>query len=230
VDEILFDSGGVSNALLLSGTVDMTYNASTKSLSIVLTNTSANAAGAGAGILLTGLAFQLPTGTFINSGSASMTGSTAVNFSAPGNGNVSSEWGYDNNPLNSGAFLNNAALAYNTVVASMVSMTTNQFSAGSLGQPPGLGGPDFGLVSALETDGLGSGVEGIRDTIRFSLTLGGNVPTNVLALIQAGNVGLSFGSPDTSNRHSVPEPGSLSLLSMGVVAFASVVARRRKRS
>jgi hypothetical protein len=52
VDDVLYDSAGVANPLLLSGTVDMTFNSGTNVLEIVLTNTSANAAGSGAGVLL----------------------------------------------------------------------------------------------------------------------------------------------------------------------------------
>ena len=223
VDEVLFDSAGTTNPSLLSGTVDMTLAGST--LTIVLKNTSADAAGSGAGILLTGVAFQLPTGISIGSGTAAIGASTAVNFIAPVGGNISSEWGYDNSPLNSGSFLNDSALLYNTVVASMVSMTTSQFAAGSIGQPPNLGGPDFGAISALETDA--GGQEAVRDTIWITLNLTGNVPGNLVSQIEAGNVGISFGSPNTSNK--VPEPTSLSLLALGAAVFGSAARFRRKQ-
>src|SRR6266508_3177377 len=150
VDQVLYDSTSVVDSSLLSGTVDMSLSGNV--LTIILTNTSLDGAGSGAGILLTGIGFELPTGVSISSGSANIGSSTAVNFAAPASGDISSEWGYDNTPLNSGFFLNNGVLSYNTVVSSMVSMTTNQFASGSLGQPPGLGGPDFGAISALETD------------------------------------------------------------------------------
>src|SRR5689334_13252153 len=96
VDEILYDSSSVANAALLSGTVDMTLSGNV--LTITLTNTSLDAAGSGAGILLTGIGFQLPGGVSILSGGVNMGGSTAVNFTKPVSGDVSSEWGYDNNP------------------------------------------------------------------------------------------------------------------------------------
>jgi hypothetical protein len=224
VDEILYDSS--TTLAFLSGTVDMSISGNT--LTIVLTNTSANAAGAGAGILLTGIGFQLPTGVTIGSGSVNMGSSTAVNFTKPASGNVSNEWGYDNNPLNSGMFQGGAALSYNTVVASMVSMTTHQFTSGSIAQPPNLGGPDFGLVSANETDSLGNGLEGIRSSVTISLLLSGAVPANLISLINSGNVGLSFGSPNATNK--VPEPASLSLLGGGFLALAFLAGRRRKSS
>jgi hypothetical protein len=198
-------------------------------LNITLTNTSADAAGSGAGILLTGIGFQLPQGVWIGSGSVSMGSSAAVGFTKPSNGSVSKEWGYDNSPLNSGAFKNNAALSYNTVIASMTSMTTNQFASGSLGQPPDLGGPDFGLVSALETNSLGNGNEAIKSSVTIALTLSGQVPGNLLSTIQAGNVGLSFGSPDSTTRQSVPEPTSMSMLLGGLATFGVAAYRRRRK-
>jgi hypothetical protein len=223
VDEILYDSS--ANVAHLSGTVDMSLLGNV--LTIVLTNTSANAAGSGAGILLTGIGFHLPTGVSIASGSVNMGTSTAVGFTKPATGDVSKEWGYDNNPLNSGMFQGGAALSYNTAVASMVSMTTHQFASGSISQPPGLGGPDFGLISANETDSLGNGVEGIRSSVMIQLILNGTVPSNLISTINAGNVGLSFGSPNATNQ--VPEPASLSLLAGGLFALGVVARRRRKR-
>jgi hypothetical protein len=221
VDEILFDSTGTSNPSLLSGTVDMSYSGTT--LTILLKNTSGDLAGSAAGVLLTGIAFQLPTGVSITGGSAFIAaGSTAVGFPSPAGGNISSEWGYDASPLHSGMFKDGSVLSYNNVVSSMTSMTTNQFASGSLGSPGHLGGPDFGAISAFETDP--GGQEAIRDTIRITLNLSG-ASSNIVDQIQAGNVGISFGSPNSSNMR-VPEPGSLSLLVVGLGALA---LRRRKQ-
>ena len=96
VDQVLYQSD-IANANLLSGTVDMTFASNTNTLSIILTNTSSDLAGDGAGILLTGLGFQLPTGVSIASGTAVIApGSTGVNFTGVAGTDVSKEWGYDN--------------------------------------------------------------------------------------------------------------------------------------
>ena len=224
VDEVLYDPASVDDRLLLSGTVDMTFNSATNTLQIVLTNTSADGAGSAAGVLLTGIGFELPSGTYISGGSVNMGSSTAVNFTAPASGNVSSEWGYENDPLHSGSFLNDARLEYNTAVGSMVSMTTFQFASGSIGAPPDLGGPDFGLISA--TEGSAGGQEAIRSSVTILLNLGGTTaPSNLVDVINSGNVALSFGSPTAS----VPEPASLSLLAVGLAFGASAIRKRRKK-
>ena len=211
---------GDVDASQLSGTVNMSLSGSV--LTINLKNTSADAAGSGAGILLTGIGFNLPDGVSIGSGSASMLGSTAVGFIMPAGGNVSSEWGYDNQSLHSGALL---GYAVNTAVSSMESQTTSQFAAGSVANPLNLGGPDFGLLSANETDGLGSGVEGILDSLTITLNLAGSLGDDLLAFIENGMVALTFGSPGSA---TVADGGSTLMLlgsSFGALAY---LARRRK--
>ena len=211
---------GDVNAAYLSGTVNMSLSGSV--LTINLKNTSADAAGSGAGILLTGIGFNLPTGVYIGSGSANMGSATAIGFIKPAGGNVSSEWGYDNAPLNSGALL---GYPVNTAVSSMQSQTTAQFAPGSIGNPLNLGGPDFGLISANEKDGLGDGVEGILDSLTITLNLAGTIAGDLLAFIERGTIAVTFGSPGSQ---TVADGGSTLMLlgsSFGVLAY---LARRRK--
>jgi hypothetical protein len=219
VDQVLYQTG-IADPSLLKGTVDMTFGGGT--LTITLTNISSDLAGDGAGILLTGIGFELPTGVSITGGKVIIgVGSTAVNFAGGAGTDVSQEWGFDNSPLNSGVFQSGLpVLSYNTVVGAMTSITTNQFAAGSLdGKPAGLAGPDFGLISALETGSIGSN-EAIRNSLVITLALGGTIPSDLLASIEKGHVGLSFGSPNP-----VPEPLTLSLLLPGLAGL--YFARKR---
>ena len=94
----------------------------------------------------------------------------------------------------------------------MDSITTDQFAPGSLDSSPKLAGPDFGLISANEAVSIGN-QGAIRDSIAITLTLSGTVPSNLLTTINNGNVGLSFGSPDT-----VPEPATSALLALPCLA------------
>src|SRR5688572_27566804 len=94
VDQIL--APGDVNTAYLSGSVDMTYSGSV--LTITLKNLSGDAAGSGAGVLLTGIGFNLPGTLAISSGLANMGSSTALGFVKPIGGDVSEEWGYDNQP------------------------------------------------------------------------------------------------------------------------------------
>jgi hypothetical protein len=216
VDQVLYQTG-IADPSLLKGTVDMTFGGGT--LTITLTNISSDLAGDGAGILLTGIGFELPTGVSITGGKAIIgVGSTAVNFAGT---DVSQEWGFDNSPLNSGVFQSGLpVLSYNTVVGAMTSITTNQFAAGSLdGQPAGLAGPDFGLISALETGSIGSN-EAIKSSIVITLNLSSWLTQDQFNSIKNGNVGLSFGSPNP-----VPEPFTLSLLLPGLAGL--YFARKR---
>jgi len=223
VDQIL--APGDVDASQLSGTVNMEASGST--LTITLQNTSTDAAGSGAGVLLTGIGFNLPGWVKITSGTATIgSGSSGVGFTGTGGDSVSQEWGYDAGGLDSGA-LQSTTESVNTAVSSMESQTTAQFAAGSIAQPPNLDGPDFGLVSALEQDSLGNGVEGINDSIVIVLTLDWNGNHNLDDLvsdIDASWVALTFGSPGGGT--SVPDAStSLMLLGLAMVGIESV---RRK--
>jgi hypothetical protein len=225
VDQIL--APGDVDPTYLSGTVDVSYtsiDATHGTLTITLKNTSGDAAGSGAGILLTGLGFVLDDYISIDGGTAVTSGS-AVGFTMPAGGVVSSEWGYDESPLNSGALLNTLN-PVNTAVSSMESQTTSQFAAGSIASPPNLDGPDFGLISANETDGLGSGVEGILDSIVITLNLsiantqGGKNLNNLESEINAAWVVLTFGSPGDGGT-SVPDGGTgLALMGLAMTGLA----------
>jgi hypothetical protein len=213
-DELLVPSD--VNRAFLSGEVQM--EVVNGKLCIWLQNTSEDAAGSGAGVLLTGIGFNLPGGVWIASGEA-MSGIDSVGVGFTGT-DVSTEWGYDNQPLNSGAMIGQPV---NTAISSMVSQTTDQFAAGSIDSAPGnLNGPDFGLVSAAEIDPIGKGVEAIRDAIKITLDLSGNYEGDLVEFIDSRHVVLTFGSP----TGAVPDASTTAML-LGMAMLGVEGLRRR---
>jgi hypothetical protein len=233
VDEIIYEDNGATNPSVLSGTVDM--NLIGNELSIVLTNTSSAVASPTASHnLLTGLGFVLPEMIAINWGTATITsGSTAINFTAPANGDVSGEWGYDTNPLDSGPFQNAniTSSSVNTVVSTMESSTTTKFSNTPIENPAVLAGPEFGLLSDLVDAEVAGGQNAIQDSITILLNLSGLAMLtgeySLLDFIQSNDIVLSFGSPNSS---SIPEPSAMVLLAIGLLGFAGIRVNAKHKS
>jgi len=219
VDQIIYEEalGTVVDEGLLSGTIDIVSAGNT--LTITLTNTSPDAAflggGAPATMLLTGFGIEIG-GVDIVSGTVSVAGgSTALNFGGQGTPDISNQWLYANAAID----------GYNGIpgvlpVDAVTSSVSNGGGTRFAGPPPvTIDGPDFGALSAFETE-FGASTAGVQDTISLVLTLDGAAPSE--ASIDAGNVVLAFGSPDLL----VPEPGAGLLLLVGVASLA-VAGRRR---
>ena len=88
---------------------------------------------------------------------------------------------------------------------------------------PNINGPDYGALSAAESE-FGSSQSAVETTVRFVLTLTGAAPS--VEAIDAGNVVLAFGSP--TEVRAVPDGGATAvLLGMAMLGLSSI-ARRRK--
>jgi hypothetical protein len=173
-------------------------------------------------MLLTGVGLQLP-GVDIVSGSVAVAGgSMALNFDAgQSTTDIGNQWNYGN--ASYGGFNLTGVLTVNAAMSSIENGQATRFA----GPPPvTIDGPDYGALSALETQ-FGSSQPGVKDSIVITLNLDGAAPS--AAAIDAGNVVLAFGSPD-SVPGQVPDGGS-TLLLLGM-AFSGLTwfGRRRTKS
>jgi len=215
VDQILADQPAG-----LSASVDMTVSGSV--LTITLRNTSTGGAS-GANGLLTGLAFHLGSSYTITSGSANVSGQTLVNVTgAVIGGNVSGEWGYQNDDA-PGHF---NGLGVNRIVSVMTADTTAKFSNAPIQSPNNLSGPDFGL---LRTGGDAGGLAAVVNQVIITVNLGASVAagseTQFLNRINSGLVAVTFGSPN-----GVPDGGStVALLGLALSGLGWFTRRRTNR-
>ena len=131
-------------------------------------------------MILTGFGLQLPTTIHVNTltpGSVSINaGSQAVNFNQ--NLNLSTEWNYANKSTNGFLSLLGAGFV-NTTFSSVENGQATPFAGSG-----SINGPDFGAISALETQ-FGNSQEAVADTIKFVINFTGPVS---IADIDAGNV------------------------------------------
>jgi hypothetical protein len=222
VDQIIFQSVSGINSSLLSGTID--YTASGNTATIVLTNTSSDAAftnsSSPAAMLLSNFGLQLP-GVDIVSGTVSVTlGSTALNFDAGQSlTNISNQYNYANQSAD--GFNLAGVLVTDTYVSSVNNGQSTRFA----GPPPvTIDGPDYGALSALETQ-FGSSTAAVQDSVTLVLNFDGAAPS--FDTVNAGNVVLSFGSPDTvGGGGHVPDGGATAaLLGLGLAGLGGLRAR-----
>lgn len=218
VDQIIYQNaaGTTVDQAFMSGTIDVTSLGNV--LTVVLTNTSADAAfvggGAPATMLLTGFGIQLGS-TNIVSGSVSVNGgSTDVNFDVgQSTTDISNQWLFANTSIDGYSSIL-GALTVDTVTSSIENGAGTRFAPAP---PVNINGPDYGALSALETE-FGLSTPGVSNSIVFALTL--DAPAPSAGAIDAGNVVLAFGSPQV-----IPEPGTGLLLGMGLLGLAGY--RRR---
>ena len=225
-DEITYQNGTGVVPGSLSGQVDMFLSGNV--LTVDLKNTSALMPGLTSGGLaeLAGIAFNLPSGVGISGGSAAAaSGSTVFNDG----GTMNNQWGYSrasSGNLSGGAFAF-FGLTYNADAATLVSDTTASFAGPPASQVDGL---NYGAISAAQkAGGTVPGHPYVVDTIELKFNLTGTVPGNLISLIDAGSIGLMFGSPDTGPGGSAPDGGAtLALLGVGLVGVETLRRKLRK--
>ncbi len=232
IEFIIFQDGG-TDVSVLAGTADASFDVPSSVLTIVLTNTSTAVASTDAASnLLTGIGFNLPSGVSIdpaatNTSIAITGGSSAINFTAPLG---EDKWGIDNDPLTSGPFqgiITTPPFTVNTSVATL--QASIDFDFNGVAQPSAnVNGPSFGLLSGAVPSTTAGGQQAIQDSVTIFLMLAGSsIPPNIVDLINAEDVVLSFGSPTDGVR--LPEPSTLLLLSFGLAGLGLLRRKRKGR-
>lgn len=231
VDEIIFQNGAGLDSSQLHATVGMSLTpigvapTSLYTLHISLQNTSLASAGDGALVLLTGLAFDLPSGVTVdgsnNNGGSVAAGSGTTTSAGWTTAGANGAWGWDNNSagLSGGALAYATLTGYDTRVSTVASDGKNAFDGSG-----NAGGMDYGVFSASETSV--SPAPWVKDEldIALNLNLGNYDPSSLLAAIDAGNVAAIFGSPN--GTPGVPDGGStLALFGASILGIGAL--RRR---
>jgi hypothetical protein len=202
----------------LSANLSMSYSGGI--LSITLQNISGAGAGDAAALaaaMISGIAFNLPSGVSVTGGSITPIGTQSPNpWDLP---TANGQWGYAND--GSGGALTHALLSYNAESSTMAS-DVNQTFVGP--PPPNADGLNYGAVSL---NIAAPGTPNVVDTIQLDLSVSGwgGSDAGLVTAIDGGNIAVIFGSADAS---SLPDGGTtIALLGFALVG---VGALRRKLS
>ena len=239
IDEILFEDNSPNDPPWqdLEPRVEMSFDAASKLLTVLLSNNARYAGSSDAGHLLTGLGFSLlpevsimdtgptggrdssiwlPAGLVIIDPVSDPNGTSGIPLSQD-------DWGYANGGA-MGHFLDPGESTTNTVLSTMKSDTAVTF-AGNAASNALLDAFDYGLQGLAPTPGH-SNKRSIRNALAFDLYLEGPAGTDwsgLLAHIEANPVVVSYGSPGCS---TIPEPATLSLC---LALFGIVMIFRLRR-
>jgi len=227
-DLIVYDGGDG-----LSATAD--YSIVGNTLTILLTNTSTSPFGGqdgSAGMVLSSLNFDLPTGFNIVDGSAALgAGSQIVqstnttSWSVYGGAyDLNDQYGFSNTGVG-----NIGSSVYLNATSAVTSHNNGGSSVTSFDGATGIAnnGLDWGLVADGTSD-VGNNRLFVQDSVLLTLTL--NSALSDLSFLNSGSY-VEFGSDYSFIRgHDVPEPTSLLLFGVGALGLAFRLGRGRKLS
>jgi len=227
-DLITYDAGNG-----LSATADFTLVGNT--LTILLTNTSTDPFGGqdgSAGMILSSLNFDLPTGINITDGAAALgagsqvvTSTNTTSWSVYGGSyDLNDKYGFSNTGIG-----NTGSSVYLNATSALTSHNNGGVAVTSFDGATGIAnnGLDFGLVADGSHD-IGNNRLFIQDSVLLTLTL--NSALSDLSFLDSGSY-VEFGSDSSFVRgHEVPEPTSLLLFGVGALGLAIRMGRSRKLS
>ena len=228
-------NAGTSEAILISGTCDglsasADFTVSGNTLTVVLTNTSANDVLIPSEVL-TAVFFDIAgfSGT-LTPVSALLSGGSTVFFGSDGGGNVGGEFAYANNL--SGA-PNSADMGISS--AGFGLFGENNFNGPNLGGPTAVDGLQYGITSAGDNPATGNaavtgGNELIKNQVTFTLT-------SDTAFLESAitNVSFQYGTSlsetncTPGDHPTVPEPSTMLLLGLALSGSGGIGFLRRRR-
>jgi hypothetical protein len=237
---VMFSATG--SGLSAQATFTITETAgSTNTLTILLSNTDAQGDNFTSSQILTGLFFNLGTAAFVKPaelGATLPSGSSVDQFenctvSCQGATNVGGEWGY----AFAGSGFNPAVVGANQGVGSAgyLGGPSTLFGGTNYEGPPSgsLNGAEFGIVPDGWTGTGNGGVQNdalIEGPVKFVLIIPDGLTEAMISNVYF-TYGTSFGEmtlTGTTGNVSIPEPGTLALMGIGL-AYLAARGRRRHR-
>jgi hypothetical protein len=232
---ITFSASQTISGYTYAAQADFTYDSLNHQLIITLTNT-APVQAANQGQTLSGIYFDVAGNPVLTKHSAATAAGSSIVNDTPNLNDalIGREWAFRNNIGAAEASFTDARYGISSTGLGIFSPADRFLTDGNLAGPNSVGGDDFNIVPAVQSNFSGGGLNGtpfVRSAMSFILNTPHNFTFNIF------NVAFHYGSgqdfptlvaPNPPADPQVPEPGALAML-CGAACAALVVLRRRFR-